>query len=76
MSEPVRGKATNNMAEIQAATYAVELAQASGLFVCVFVMHVCMSYVLYNYIFVYIYKYLHIPTAVFRLNPMRNRFLL
>ncbi|XP_068208908.1 ribonuclease H1-like isoform X2 [Palaemon carinicauda] len=30
VSEPVRGKATNNMAEIQAATYAVELAQASG----------------------------------------------
>ncbi|KAK7070600.1 Ribonuclease H1 [Halocaridina rubra] len=30
VSEPVRGRATNNMAEIQAATYAVELAEASG----------------------------------------------
>ncbi|XP_050715109.1 ribonuclease H1-like isoform X2 [Eriocheir sinensis] len=30
VSEPVKGRATNNMAEIQAATYALELAQAAG----------------------------------------------
>ncbi|XP_071518690.1 ribonuclease H1 isoform X1 [Panulirus ornatus] len=30
VSEPVKGRATNNTAEIQAATYALELAQASG----------------------------------------------
>lgn len=30
VSEPVRGRATNNTAEIQACTYALELAQASG----------------------------------------------
>ncbi|ROT70408.1 putative ribonuclease H1-like isoform X3 [Penaeus vannamei] len=30
VAEPVRGRATNNTAEIQAATYALELAQAAG----------------------------------------------
>ncbi|XP_053634770.2 ribonuclease H1 [Cherax quadricarinatus] len=30
VSEPVKGKATNNTAEIQAATYALELTKASG----------------------------------------------
>ncbi|XP_076035203.1 ribonuclease H1-like [Oratosquilla oratoria] len=30
VSEPVRGRATNNTAEIQAATYALELAHATG----------------------------------------------
>ncbi|KAK4309389.1 hypothetical protein Pmani_018966 [Petrolisthes manimaculis] len=30
VSEPVKGRATNNTAEIQAATYALELAKASG----------------------------------------------
>lgn len=33
VAEPVRGRATNNTAEIQAATYALELAQAAGVYV-------------------------------------------